>query len=106
LYATKVTRHSQTLTPTETAFAAPGLEALVLDRPTSQDDDEFLQTLVGTGFLTAALFLRSQLGETLQPPAPSYYVLVLAGLIASLAIIASTLPMLQRVTGPDAARDE
>ena len=61
---------------------------------------------VGTGFLAAYLFLRSQLSETLQPPGPAYYAVVAAGLLAALAIIASTLPVLRRVTGPETARNE
>jgi predicted lysophospholipase L1 biosynthesis ABC-type transport system permease subunit len=61
---------------------------------------------IGTGFLAAYLFLRSQLSETLQPPGPAYYAVVAAGLLAALAIIASTLPVLRRVTGPEAARNE
>jgi hypothetical protein len=58
------------------------------------------------GFLTAALFLKSQLAETLQPPATDYYILVGSGLLASLAVIASTLPLIERMTGPDTARSE
>ncbi|HEU5005851.1 MAG TPA: FtsX-like permease family protein [Jatrophihabitantaceae bacterium] len=61
---------------------------------------------VGTGFLAAYLFLRSQLNETLQAPGSSYYLVVAAGLVASLAIIASMLPVLRRITGPEAARNE
>jgi hypothetical protein len=61
---------------------------------------------IGTGFLTAGLFLRSQLGETLQAPSASYYVLVVVGVVASLAIIASMLPLLERITGPETARNE
>jgi hypothetical protein len=60
----------------------------------------------GAGLLAAQLFLRAQLGETLQPPTAEYYSLVLAGLIASLAIIGSTLPLLKRITGPETARNE
>jgi hypothetical protein len=58
------------------------------------------------GLATAALFLRAQLDQTLQPPSPSYYLLIAGGVIASLAIIASTLPLLARTTGPDTARNE
>jgi predicted lysophospholipase L1 biosynthesis ABC-type transport system permease subunit len=61
---------------------------------------------IGIGFLTAGLFLSSQLNETLQAPGASYYVIVAAGLLASLAVIASTLPMLRRLTGPEVARNE
>jgi hypothetical protein len=35
-----------------------------------------------------------------------YYLIVLVGLVASLGIIASTLPLLQRITGPEVARNE
>jgi hypothetical protein len=35
-----------------------------------------------------------------------YYLIVLAGLVASLGIIASTLPLLQRITGPEVAWNE
>lgn len=60
----------------------------------------------GTGFLAAWLFLRSQLGYSLRPPGAGYYILVLAGLAASLGIIASTMPLLNRITGPETARNE
>jgi hypothetical protein len=60
----------------------------------------------GTGFLAAWLFLRSQLGFSLRPPGAGYYILVLAGLAASLVIIASTMPLLKRITGPETARNE
>jgi hypothetical protein len=60
----------------------------------------------GTGLAAAHLFLRSQLSETLRPPGVDYYVIVVAGLAASLGIIASTLPLLERITGPEVARNE
>jgi hypothetical protein len=60
----------------------------------------------GTGLLAAQLFLRAQLNETLQPPSAQYYLLLGLGVAASLAIIASTFPLLARVTGPDTARSE
>ena len=61
---------------------------------------------VGAGLAAAALFLRAQLDQTLQAPNLSYYVLVIGGVLASLAIIASTLPLLARITGPETARNE
>ena len=61
---------------------------------------------IGTGFVAADLFLRAQLGYTLLPPGAGYYLIVLVGLGASLGIIASTLPLLERVTGPETARNE
>jgi hypothetical protein len=60
----------------------------------------------GTAFLTAYLFLRSQLDERLVAPSLEYYGVVAVGLVAALAVIASTLPLLQRITGPAAARNE
>jgi len=61
---------------------------------------------IGLGFLAAELFLRAQLGYTLTPPGWVYYAVVTGGLALSLTIIASTLPLLQRITGPDTARNE
>ena len=61
---------------------------------------------VGTGFLAAALFLRSELGESLRPPGGGYYLIVLAGLLGSLAVIGCTFPLLERITGPETARNE
>jgi FtsX-like permease family len=58
------------------------------------------------GLLAAQLFLRAQLAEKLQLPTLQYYLVVIAGLLASLALIASTLPLLRRVTGPESARNE
>ncbi len=60
----------------------------------------------GMGFLTAGLFLRSQLAETLRPPGLDYYVIVIAGVVACLGIIATTLPLIERITGPEIARNE
>jgi hypothetical protein len=60
----------------------------------------------GAGFLASELFLQSELSESLQPPGIAYYVIVLAGLAASLGVIAATFPLLARITGPEAARNE
>ncbi|GAA5189792.1 ABC transporter permease [Rugosimonospora acidiphila] len=59
----------------------------------------------GAGFLAAHLFLRAQMDYTLRPPGVVFYVISAAGLLASLGIIASTLPMLRRITGPETARN-
>jgi hypothetical protein len=61
---------------------------------------------IGLGFLAAGLFARAQLGYSLSPPGAEYYVIVLAGLAASLGIIAATFPVLDRITGPETARNE
>jgi hypothetical protein len=57
-------------------------------------------------FLTAYLFLRSQLDERLVAPGVEYYGVLAVGLVAALAVIASTMPLLKRITGPAAARNE
>ena len=61
---------------------------------------------VGMGFLAAALFLRSQLQYALHPPGVAFWGTVVAGLVASLAVVASTMPLLRRITGPETARNE
>lgn len=61
---------------------------------------------IGTGLLASALFLRSQMHYSLVPLGAEYYVIVTVGIAASLGIIASTLPLLRRITGPETARNE
>ena len=61
---------------------------------------------IGIGFLAAHLFLISQLHYSLKAPGVSYYVTVAAGIAASLGIIASVLPLLKRLTGPETARND
>jgi len=61
---------------------------------------------IAAAFVAAQLFLRAQMGYTLRPPGVPYYVTVLAGLAGSLGIIAGTLPLLKRITGPETARNE
>jgi hypothetical protein len=61
---------------------------------------------IGTGFLAAHLFLTAQMGYSLRPPTVMYFVFVLGGLVVSLGIVASTLPLLRRITGPETARNE
>jgi FtsX-like permease family protein len=61
---------------------------------------------VGAGILAAQLFLRAQLRQSLHAPGPTYYIVLAVGLLTSLAVIASTLPLLNRITGPETARNE
>ncbi|NYH41277.1 hypothetical protein HNR22_001004 [Micromonospora jinlongensis] len=61
---------------------------------------------IGMGLLAAHLFLRAQMGYTLIAPEPRFYVIVVVGLAACLGVIASTLPLLDRITGPETARSE
>ncbi|MGV9263064.1 FtsX-like permease family protein [Kitasatospora sp. NPDC003701] len=59
----------------------------------------------GTGFAASAMFLKSQMDYDLVSPGAVYFALVALGLAVSLGIIASTLPLLRRITGPEAARN-
>jgi predicted lysophospholipase L1 biosynthesis ABC-type transport system permease subunit len=61
---------------------------------------------IASGLVAAALFARAQLNETLRAPSLGYYIAVLAGLAVSLGIIATTMPLLDRMTGPEAARND
>jgi hypothetical protein len=58
------------------------------------------------GLVSAALYLHSQVDIAFRIPGIAYWVIVLGGLAASLAIIASTFPLLDRMTGPEVARNE
>ncbi len=58
------------------------------------------------GLAAAALYLHSQVGIAFRVPGIAYWVTVLGGLAASLAIIASMFPLLNRITGPEVARNE
>jgi hypothetical protein len=61
---------------------------------------------VVVGFLSTDLFLRAQLHQSVRSPGLGFLVALLLGGGASLAIIAATLPLLARVTGPATARNE
>jgi hypothetical protein len=61
---------------------------------------------IGMGLLAAQLFLEAQMDYTLTPPGPGFYTIVAVGLAACLGVIASTLPLLERITGPETARSE
>jgi hypothetical protein len=58
------------------------------------------------GLVASDMFLRSQLGLTLRLPGITYFLIVLGGLVGSLATIGSTLPLLDRITRPEDARME
>ena len=58
------------------------------------------------GLVSAALYLHSQVGIAFSIPGITYWATVAGGLVVSLAIIASTFPLLNRITGPEVARNE
>jgi hypothetical protein len=61
---------------------------------------------IAVGLVAANLFLRAQMQYTLRPPGWQYLAIVVAGIVVSLGIIASTFPLLRRVTGPETARND
>lgn len=61
---------------------------------------------VGAGLAAADLFLHAQLSESLRAPGGAYFAAIAAALAVSLGIIAATLPLLERMTGPEVARNE
>ncbi|MEU1599225.1 FtsX-like permease family protein [Streptomyces sp. NPDC005708] len=61
---------------------------------------------IGMGFLAAQLFVQAQFRYSIRAPGIQYYAIVFAGLVASLGVIASTMPLLRRITGPETARNE
>jgi hypothetical protein len=58
------------------------------------------------GLVSAALYLHSQVGIAFSIPGIAYWATVVGGLAASLAIIAATFPLLNRMTGPEVARND
>ncbi len=60
--------------------------------------------IIGLG--ASGLFLRSQLGLTLRVPNVAYFAIVLGGLVGALAVIGTTLPLLNRITRLEDARME
>jgi hypothetical protein len=61
---------------------------------------------IGTGFGASAMFANSQLKYPMAAPDVAYYIITLTGIAVSLGIIAATMPLLRRITGPDVARNE
>jgi predicted lysophospholipase L1 biosynthesis ABC-type transport system permease subunit len=61
---------------------------------------------IGAGFAAAAMFATVQLEHPLVAPGAAYYLITAAGIAVSLGIIASTFPLLRRITGPEVARNE
>ncbi len=61
---------------------------------------------VVVGLVSSALYLHSQVGIAFSIPGVAYWAAVVGGLAASLTIIASTFPLLNRITGPEVARNE
>ncbi|MEU0080701.1 FtsX-like permease family protein [Micromonospora tulbaghiae] len=61
---------------------------------------------VGMGLVAAQLFLRAQMDYDLRVPGIGFAAVVALGVLGCLAVIAGTLPLLERITGPETARSE
>jgi predicted lysophospholipase L1 biosynthesis ABC-type transport system permease subunit len=61
---------------------------------------------IGTGFGAAAMFAAEAQQHSMVAPGAAYYLLTAGGILVSLGIIAATFPLLARITGPEAARNE
>jgi hypothetical protein len=61
---------------------------------------------IGTGFAGAAMFASEAQQHPMVAPGAAYYLLTAGGILVSLGIIAATFPLLARITGPEAARNE
>ena len=58
------------------------------------------------GLVSAAFYLGFRSASRSESPEIGYWVTAFGGLAASLAIIASTFPIINRITGPEVARNE
>jgi hypothetical protein len=61
---------------------------------------------IGAGFAGAAMFASEAQQHPMVAPGAAYYLLIAAGIVVSLGIIAATFPLLARITGPEVARNE
>jgi hypothetical protein len=61
---------------------------------------------IGTGFGASAMYAAMEMKLSLVSPGAAYYVLVAAGIVLALGLIAATFPLLRRITGPETARSE
>ncbi|ADU08710.1 protein of unknown function DUF214 [Micromonospora sp. L5] len=61
---------------------------------------------VGMGLVAAQLFLRAQMQYDLRLPGIGFAAVTALGVLGCLAVVAATLPLLERITGPETARSE
>jgi len=61
---------------------------------------------IGTGFGATAMYATLVMQHPLVAPGAAYYFLTAGGILVALGIIASTFPLLARLTGPEVARNE
>jgi FtsX-like permease family len=61
---------------------------------------------IGAGFGGAEMNASLQQGHSIVAPGAAYYLITAGGILVALGIIAATFPLLARITGPEAARNE
>jgi hypothetical protein len=61
---------------------------------------------IGAGFAAAAEYASVAQHHRMVAPGAAYYLIAAGGILAALAIIAATFPLLARITGPEVARNE
>jgi predicted lysophospholipase L1 biosynthesis ABC-type transport system permease subunit len=61
---------------------------------------------IGIGFAASAMYAAAELHHPLVAPGTGYYALTAAGIVAALAILVGTFPLLARITGPEVARND
>jgi hypothetical protein len=61
---------------------------------------------IGAGFGAAAEYASVAQHYPMVAPGAAYYLITAGGILAALAIIAATFPLLARITGPEVARNE
>ena len=61
---------------------------------------------IGTGFAASAEYASVAQHYPMVAPGAAYYLITAGGILAALGIIAATFPLLQRITGPEVARNE
>jgi FtsX-like permease family protein len=61
---------------------------------------------IGAGFAGAAMFASEAQQHPMVAPGAAYYLITAGGIVVSLGIIAATFPLLERITGPEVARNE
>ena len=61
---------------------------------------------IGAGFGGAEMNASLQQGHSIVAPGADYYLITAGGILLALGVIAATFPLLARITGPEAARNE
>ncbi|MGH3202529.1 MAG: FtsX-like permease family protein, partial [Streptosporangiaceae bacterium] len=61
---------------------------------------------IGTGFGATAMYASLEMQHPMVAPGAGYYLLTAGGILTALGIIAASLPLLARITGPDVVRNE